>query len=263
MPPKVQPTAKSLAKRGTPSAWPHELKLITEKSDPLYDKRVFNSVDDVAIRNMVLVKQIQPVAIRMRGDDMVVAAGRGRVKRITIINHLSGAHPYKGTLYPILEAIQRLKGSELETLCADRCPHGMKVQYVLNRGTEKEGTGAMASENTMRDDYTLDDKIRTVHTLSAQGFSADEIISNGYVKGKSVATIKRWLKTDPDAIKPLSKTKSKSGPSRPTMKRIEKVMTAGEAVFSVTEAALLDWFSGGKDSDLIKHFPLLKETLGG
>ncbi len=263
MPPKVQPTAKSLAKRGTPSAWPHELKLITDKSDPLYDKRVFNSVDDVAIRNMVLVKQIQPIAVRMRGDDMIVAAGRGRVKRITIINHLSGAHPYKGTLYPILEAIQRLKGSDLEALCADRCPHGMKVQYVLNRGTEKEASGAMASENTMREDYTLDDKIRTVHTLCAQGFSAEEIISNGLVKGKSVATIKRWLKTDPDAIKhPVDKRKAKLS-SRPARKKVEAVMAAGEAEFSVKEAALLDWYMGGKDSELLKHFPALKEALGG
>jgi len=262
MPPKVQPTAKSLAKRGTPSAWPHELKLITEKGDPLFDKRVFNSLDEVMIRNMVLVKQIQPVAVRMRGDEMVVAAGRVRVKRITVINHLSGAHLYKGTLWPVLEAIQKFKGSELEKLCADRCPHGMKVQYVLYRGSEREATGAMASENTMREDYSLEDKIRMAHTLSGQGFSAEEIVNDGHIKGKSVATIKRWLKIDPDAIKPLGKAKTKST-TRPSLKKTEKIATAGEADFSVREAALLDWFAGGKDGELVKHFPLLKEALGG
>src|SRR4051812_39485823 len=78
---KTPDTVASLVKRGSPSAWPHELEVVDDPSDPFFDDRNELPVSDERIRNFVLVGQVQPISVKLRGGRLLVNAGRQRWKR--------------------------------------------------------------------------------------------------------------------------------------------------------------------------------------
>lgn len=80
------PSASSFLKRGSPSAWPDELIVINDPNHALFDERMALPISDERLRNLVAVGQIQPIAVRVEGDELVVTAGRQRWKMASVIN---------------------------------------------------------------------------------------------------------------------------------------------------------------------------------
>lgn len=71
----------SLIKKGQPSVEPHELTLVEDTTDILYDKRIELPLDDRSILNLAAVGQAQPVSVRPRGFDDLVPVDKPTKKR--------------------------------------------------------------------------------------------------------------------------------------------------------------------------------------
>lgn len=209
--------AESFLKRGTPSLWPHEIKVIEDPAHALYDERLDLPVSDSAIRNFAVRGQVQPVAVRVDGKDLVLVEGRQRWKRAVVINHVAGVHPYKGKNAAVLDAIKRVTGTELADVVSERCGNGIKLRFDVFRGTEQAAAGAAISANEHREDDPVEAKIRKAQRLAGNGFSPDDILTE-FAGKVSLATVKRWLAVD------LSKPKTKKVRSRvvrPGAKKLE------------------------------------------
>lgn len=245
-------STESLIKRGTPSAWPHELTVVDDPNDQLYDERLdLLPVTDERIRNFVLVGQIQPVAVQVHGDDLAIADGRERWKIATVINHVAGVHPYEGKNKPVREALRRLKGTAMEKLIADRCAQGIKLQFVLNRS--KGGALVTTSANEQRDDDPLATKMRRAQRMASQGHQPKDIAD---AFGKTEQTIKAWIARDLD--KPREKKAKVAG--RPGAHALAAM--AENTVLVPREADLLKWAAGAMDTKtLIKEWPELSAAL--
>lgn len=190
---KTENTVASLVKRGSPSAWPHELEVVDDPSDPFFD--------------------------------------------------------------------DRNEGTPLETLIADRCSAGMKLQFTLYRGDEKEAAGASMSENEQRDEDPLINKIKRAQRLAKHGHTAADIAD---YCGVSEQTAKKWLGRDLSA--PPAKPKTRGKPTRPSA---AKIRAAG--ALAVEHAAdeirtVLDWVNGTNgvdDAEFYRVFPALAPKAKG
>jgi hypothetical protein len=255
------PNARDLIKRGSPSAWPDELVVITNPRHKDYDERILVvPVTDERIRNFVAIGQIQPVSVVIVGDDLVVNAGRQRWKRATVINHIVGVRPYTGKLDPVLEAINRIKGTDFAKWIADVVPNGMKLQYALYRGDEMEAGRASVSENEQRDEDPRETKIRKAQRMAKHGHSeADIADAFGFgVDKAAVAKVKRMLKVDLSAPTPAPKTRAK--PTRPSAKVISRIADALREV-GHGGAELLDFTLGKRTAEEVAVlFPSLAEA---
>lgn len=257
---------QSLVKKGTPSVEPHDLTLIEDPKHVLYDARVHLPIPDGAILNFAAVGQAQPVSVRPSGlDELVVVDGVQRVKRALVINHLSGRAAYKGKLKPVLEAIDRLKGSDVGKRIIEEASKGMKLQIALFRGqgaeADKSALRAKASANTWRTDDVRAEKIRRAQQMDRQGISADEIA--GDLGIKTVATVKRMLNADPD--KP-AKSGKRGKATRPSAKRLAELaalakerIESGDPEMSALNNALA-FAAGGliSEKDFFVLYPALK-----
>jgi Homeodomain-like domain-containing protein len=252
---KTPDTVASLVKRGSPSAWPHELEVVDDPTDPFFDDRNELPVSDERIRNFVLVGQVQPISVKLRGGRLLVNAGRQRWKRATIINHVAGHRAYAGKLQSVLDAIKRIRGTDLETLIADRCSAGMKLQFTLYRGDEKEAAGASMSENEQRDEDPLINKIKRAQRLAKHGHTAQDIAD---YCGVSEQTAKKWLGRDLSAPPATRKPRAKS--TKPSKSVVNDVVIA---LGDPKVGTLLCWVRGESTTEqVLEFYPELAEALG-
>ncbi len=246
----------SLFKRGQTSVDPHELKLITDKRDALYDARVHLPVPDEDILNLAAVGFVQPVSVRLRGDEAVIVDGVQRVKRSLIINAIAGKHTYTGSVQSVKEAIIRLSlaSSTVGRRIIELCPEGVKVPISVHRGKESEAFAAKVSANEFRQGDPIIEKARKAQQLNNHGHDAADIAAMFRV---SAATVKRWLAMDTEKERAPKKKRAKS--TRPTPARIQKTLTAANADWSDEQKVLVDWLLGkSTDADLFEQFPFLK-----
>lgn len=247
---------QSLFKRGQTSVDPHDLMLITDKSDSMYDARIHLPVPDEDVLNLAAVGFVQPVSVRLRGDDPVIVDGVQRVKRALIINAVVGKRPYTGVA-SIMEAIKRLSASDsfVGKRIIELCPNGVKVPISVHRGKESEAFAAKVSANEFRQGDPIIEKARKAQQLNNHGHDANDIAAMFRVHA---GTVKRWLAMDVDKERAPRKKRAKL--ARPTPARIAKVLgdvkTSG---WTARENALILWLLGkAKDGDLFETFPFLK-----
>lgn len=239
-------------KRGQISRWPHELTVLTDSKDPMYDARVKLPLKDEAILNLAAIGFVQAIAIRPRGSETLIVDGLQRVKRALVINHLAGAHEYDGTVQSVKEAIKRLSGddSAIGKRVVQLCPKGVKCPVIVNRASNDAGAyAAKVSANWFREADPLVEQARKVQRLLQLGHSVEDCAEQF---GCHVATIKRWAKMDTEKERPPRKARTKS--ARPTIKMIGKAHETANGKVK----ALLAWVCGkGSFEDAVKAFPEL------
>ena len=143
---------------------PEALTLVTDEQHPLYDSRVKNPLDEKLVLNVMHEGIIQPISCKREGDNILVAAGRQRVRAA-------------------IEANKRLKAAGKELI---------KVPIVIRQGNEKVMFGIMISENELRrddDPLTKSDKLVRYQQITQAG---DE--EAAVVFGVDVQTVKNWQK---------------------------------------------------------------------
>lgn len=250
-----EPTT-GIAKRGSPSMEAHELTLITDISDPSFDRRVLNPVSDEAILNLAAVGFVQPVSVHPRGNTMIVVDGQQRTKRALIINAIVGRHDYDGPIQAVHDALKRLqlKDSLIGRRIIELCPQGVKVPITIHRGTEAHAYKAKVSANEFREGDPIAEKARKAQRLVQQGHDESGIAESF---GVHVQTVKRWLAMDTEKVK-TKKPRAKN--SRPSFVRVAKVYESG-AVNGET-GLMLGWICGKVTREkLIEKFPKLEEVL--
>ncbi len=223
---------------------PHNLVLITDKKDDLYDERIEDEVTDEDILNFATLGQLQNIVVRMRGNDPLVLAGRQRTKRALVINDLVGLHAYKGHLMPVLAAIRRIRADAklLKTIVAV-CPNGIKrlVATMRNSGSAATALGVATAENEYRQDDVLERKIRRAQRLAELGTSVDEMCV--MFRGVHRTTIQRWLTTSLSAP-----AKRKERAKRPNVKQVTELYAKVKKDGTKREAEIVAWFMGEGDA---------------
>jgi len=248
---------QSLFKRGQTSVDPHDLVLITDKRDPMYDARIHLAVPDEDVLNLAAVGFVQPVAVRLRGDEPVIVDGVQRVKRALIINHITAKHVYTGHVQAVKDAIIRLSasGSAAGRRIIELCSTGVKVPISVHRGKEADAFAAKVSANEFRQGDTIIEKARKAQQLNNHGHDAADIAAMFKVH---VGTVKRWLAMDTEKERGPRKKRAKL--ARPTPARIQKtlgVVEAGE--WSAEQLVLVEWLLGKtNDAALFEALPFLK-----
>lgn len=240
-------TAAYLVKKGTPSLWPYEMGPITDPKDPRFQPERLEmaaSLTDEEIRTLVTLRQIQPVSVRISGEDVEIVEGVQRWKKAWVINAIVGVGPaYKGPVRAIREAIERIKGTDLAEFLRGEVPNGFKLKVDLYRGTEQEAVRAQTVANEQRHDDPLEVKIRRAHRLAKAGFTTEEIAADfGHPDAR---TVQRWLKRDPDASRTR---KARTKKVRPGPKKLRAAwLHASEqsnGTASVKVTAILSWVLG-------------------
>ncbi len=238
-------------KRGSPSRWPHELTIITDEDDPHYDEKVTNKIDPVAVLDLAVTGQVQPVSVHAFTNRLIIVDGLQRTKRATVINHLNGSHAYKGDVESIKTCIKELINTDMAKRIIEECPRGLKLGITLFRGKEAEAYGAKISANEFRQDDPVQFKARKAQRmLHKWKFSHQDVAEKMNV---SVATIKRWEKLDTDKAPKPRKPRGKS--TRPTRKRLGDTF---ERVTNEKLKTVLGWVLGKVSlEDAAKAFPEL------
>lgn len=250
---------QSIVKKGAPSVEPHELAVILDEEDPLFDARLYLPIKDEAVLNFAACGQVQPIAVRARGDEMVVVDGLQRWKRAMVINHLAGRCEYTGKIKSIAEAIERLKDSPIGRRIVELAPRGMKLYVSVYRGDERESLGAKVSANVWREDDAKAEYIRKAQQMARHAFSVEDIAA---ALGKSEATIEKYLNADPD--KPATR-KAKGKHVKPGAKRLGEIedITGNHDDTDIRALAVIfGWLRGRRtEADVIQEWPALADVL--
>lgn len=249
----------SIQRKGTNSAMPHELRLITDEKDPMFDKRVLLPLSDEAILNQAAVGVVQALTVKVRGQEALVADGSQRCKRGLVINALNGSHPYRGALQVVKDAIERLRApdSEVGKAIIGLCPAAVKVPIIIFRGDEAESYMAKTSANAIREIDAIDERARKARNLAQRFGKTNEEI--GIALGCSSQTAARLLARDPDAKRAPNK---KRGATTMPKAKIRKVLDAGTPELSAREHLLVRFAVEGMATvGFDKEFPKLFRAL--
>lgn len=152
------------AKRGTIFVMaPEELKLVTDPKHPLYDERVKLAVPPAFLKNIMHYGVKEPVLVAKEGDDVVVVAGRQRVKAAQMAN----------------------------LLLQERGEEPLMIRCLLERGDEVDLLGISISENEQRqEDSPLGRAKKMQRMLNLKG--SEELVATAF--GVTVQTLKATLK---------------------------------------------------------------------
>ena len=142
---------------------PENLKLVTEKNDPLFDERVNMPLDEALVLNVMMFGVKEPVLVRKDGDVLKVVAGRQRVRAAT-------------------EANKRLVKAGKEP---------MAIRCVMERGTDDVMLGIMILENEARIDDDPMVRAEKLQRYMAMGKTEEEA---AITFNKPLAGIKMLLK---------------------------------------------------------------------
>ena len=154
---------------------PDELNIATEPTDPLYDSRVMEKIDDAFVQSIIKYGIIQPVVISKRDEQPWVTAGRRRTLGARIANER-----LKPTGHP-----------------------GVLVPCVYKTGNDELNFERMVAENEHRKPDNVINKAEKCQRLIDMGRSVSDIAN---IFGVSTQTINNWLsllelpKSERDAI---------------------------------------------------------------
>lgn len=237
--------------------WPHEVHLVTDPADPYFDRRVFDAVDRGDLVSVVTHGYQHNIKVVDVAGRNVPVFGKGRTKIGLVINHLSGAHAYKGALRPVLDCIAELKGGVIHDLILERVGKTgvrMTATPMPPKGGAAKAQRLMAVENTHRRAESDAQRAERAQRMTELGVPEVDIMEDLDIKTK--ATLRRLLKFDPSA--PVApKTRAKS--TRPGKKAIDRVLVdLGDPKIG----ALVSWLRGEATAeDLLAFYPELAEAL--
>lgn len=252
---------------------PLELTLITDPSDPLFDRRVNDAMlpSDPLVTGFLLsiaIKGVETlISVKKResanGQEIIVRAGKQRTKGVHIVNALGAGVPYEGDVQAIHDAIAAF-GEDVEfvkKITAFTGGRPLKIRaFPANAGDDAAARLSMEIENTYRRGNSVVESIRSVQAEHEKFGTSIEDLAFG--RGVTEPTIRRWLKLDTYAEK---KTKpARTAPKPPTQKRIKSFAFLMASVLTEREKLLLGWVHGERTPDeLAAEFgagPVLGET---
>lgn len=252
---------------------PRELTLITDPSDPLFDRRVNDAMlpSDPLVTGFILsiaIKGVETlISVKKResanGQEIIVRAGKQRTKGVLIVNALGAGVPYEGGVQAVHDAIAAF-GEDVEFVKKITTFIGgrpLKIRaFPANAGDDASARLSMEIENTYRRGNTVVESIRSVQAEHEKFGTSIEDLAFG--RGVTEPTIRRWLKIDTYAEK-RAKTE-RTTPKPPTQKRIKSFAFLMGSVLTEREKLLLGWVQGERTPDeLSAEFgagPVLGET---
>jgi ParB family chromosome partitioning protein len=161
---------------------PEKLKIITDKSHPLYDERHALPVDDATVRNMMAFGVLEPIIVTLdtESGEVLVVDGRQRVKNAAEANrrlHAEGrptllvpATTRKGdnaaTLFGVMVATNELRQSDPPLIRA------AKMQRLKNLGQDDDAVALAFGVNklTVKNTLALLDCGKTVQKAVEAGY---------------------------------------------------------------------------------------------
>jgi DNA-directed RNA polymerase specialized sigma24 family protein len=236
------------------AAHAHELTVITDPKDPLYDRSIHDLIADSFLLSIATHGVLQDLKAQDRNGTPIVVFGKQRWKAATVIDHLVGAHLYKGKIAPVVDAIDRHRNSDLGKRIIELVgAKGIRltVRPLAPAGGAAKVRKVMGAENAHRRAVTPQENAFNAQRLDALGVSHEEIAED---LGVPLSSISRLLKLDPDA--PPKARKARTTLVRPGAKKLE---AARDAIGPGDGWLVLDWVLGlSPAKDLIKRFPQLE-----
>lgn len=232
---------------------PNKLTIITDHADPLYDPRLNLPIRRAMLIDIAVRGIHTPISVRRRGKLNIVVAGKQRTKHAVVLNALVAGIKYEGILASVRDAIHEFGADAdlVKQLAAFTGGKPLRIRAVAaNSGEDLAARMLMRSENAQRVGDAKAERIRAIRDeVERFGTPVDELAA---AEGVSEATVKRWLKSDPDA-----KPKKRGKATRPGLSAIKKLAASlnGEApAFKLA----LRWVAGEATSaDVINELPAL------
>lgn len=230
----------------------NELTIITDPKDPLYDRRVEDPLKREFVLNIALRGVDTAINIRRRDTQNVVVRGKQRSKAVIVVNALAAGVPYTGPIRAVHAAIREFGADEdFVKKISLFVKKPLKLRALpANSGDERDARLGMRAENAHRHGDPLAMQIQFVQEEHEKyGTAIADLAANENV---SEATIKRWLKMDPNARGPRKK---RGKATRPGAKAIEALVEQIRVHMTPRESALLDWIRGKTNGkDIAEHF---------
>lgn len=221
---------------------PRDLTLLTDKGDPLYDKRVEDPISREFVLDIAIRGPHTPIAVRRRDPNRIVVRGKQRTKACHVLNALTAAVPYTGDVKAIHTAIKEFGAAldfvkQLTTFTRGK---SLKLKVMAaNAGDDRDARLAMRSENAHRHGDLLAERVRYIQDEIEKYGTAPEDLA--LAEGVSVATIRRWSKMNTTTRTPKKK---RGKASRPSRKQIETMYESHRDKLSMRERAIFDWVLG-------------------
>jgi ParB family chromosome partitioning protein len=218
---------------------PERLVLVTDKGHALYDTRVEDAPDENMVRNIMYFGVIEPVIVRLDGENVEVVAGRGRTKAAQ-------------------EANRRLTSEGKQAI---------KIPCLVRRGQDADLMGVMLSENFIRRDDNPLAKSDKASRLVDMGKTPQEI---AVIFGVTKQTVNGWLSlqniapevrqaVEKDEIAAVSAAKLSSLPRKEQVEKLDDAKKLDERpTFSDVQKAIT-----GKDHSPIKSRKQIESKIEG
>jgi len=208
---------------------PDDLVLITDKSDPLYDKRVDEPFDESLTRSILVHGNIEPIVVCKIDGKPVVVDGRRRTKAGREANRRS----VEAGGIPIL------------------------LQCVYRTGTETDLYSVLVSANEHRRDDSSIEKAEKANKMLNLGADIGQIAESF---GVTKTTVTNWLKllelppeerkaiTDGEqtATRAIAKKPRKQNKAR-ALRKTSEIKKRKEAATDPIEIAVLEWVLKERD----------------
>ena len=247
---------------------PQDLVLVTQPGARFYSATIDDRIDDARVLDIAARGVKVPILVRRTTAGDVVVDGRNRVKRSLVVNHLIGAHLYTGDLLAVREAIERIKGSDLETRIIELAQKrhgdgGVMVKAIANNsGTDAEAEADGLAADEMRrggSGCTWDVRARRARQLIEAGQPIERVVES--MDNVPVPTLRKWiakLSAGPSTPKARIKTTS----SRPKAKELKQLFAGIANIgFTPREYALIGYFMGTTNREhLVSTVPELITT---
>jgi ParB family chromosome partitioning protein len=143
---------------------PERMVIITDQAHPLYDPRIEKPLTDAFIASLDVQGVLEPVVCRKELDQLVVMAGRRRVRGAREVNKRRKARGERDLL---------------------------RVPYVTKRSNDAEAIGIMIAENEHREDDDLIGKATKAARAIDRNVAKKDV---ALTFGVEEATIDMWLK---------------------------------------------------------------------
>ncbi len=245
-------TVEAARMGGVYSFWPHELVMITDPKDKLYDQHIEEEIPDGAVVNVAAHGILQTARVVRRDGEPIVIAGHQRTKRAHVVNHIVSVRKYDGTLKSVRDSIKRIEGNEeLVRRILQLAPKGVKVPAIVSTRTDEAHARAIkvAEQVWRRKEDPVAIQADEAQRMTELGFSVEDIATEMNI---SAATVRRYLKFD--TSKPRER-KKRGKATRPGAKQIQVFFAKVKDKLNKRERLLLEWIlEGGSGVDCENAF---------
>lgn len=249
---------------------PQDLTLVSAQGERFYSPTVEDPIDD--LRVLDVASRGVKLSILVRRDKVngrsVVVDGRNRVKLALVVNALTGVCPYTGNLYSVLEAIKRLKDSDIGRRIVELALTWGAEGVMLKAFADNGGSDLDAEANGIATDEmrrggagcTWDVRAKRAQQLIEAGQPIESVAAN--MNGVTVATLKRWI-AKLNAGETLQPKKVRTASSRPKTKDLKRLFKNAGQVSGLTprERTLIYFVMGVTNEEtLLAAVPELAQT---